>query len=76
MTAEELIHSIGELYANHIKEALDEARKSISNDSWDLGTLMRNASWSAYCEGLEQALAIISECTAAGLKQLAERKER
>ena len=74
MTAEELIHSIGELYANHIKEALDEARKSISNDSWDLGTLMRNASWSAYCEGLEQALMIVDECTAAGLKQLAERK--
>ena len=76
MTAEELIHSIGELYANCIKKALDEARESIKNDSWDLGTLMRNASWSAYCEGLEQALAIISECTAAGLKQLAERKER
>ena len=74
MTAEELIHSIGELYANRIKEVLDEARKSISNDSWDLGTLMRNASWSAYCEGLEQALAIISECTAVGLKELAERK--
>ena len=74
MTAEELIHSIGELYANRIKEALDEARKSISNDSWDLGTLMRNASWSAYCEGLEQALMIVDECTAAGLKQLAERK--
>ena len=76
MTAEELIHSIGELYANHIKEALDEARKSISNDSWDLGTLMRNASWSAYCEGLEQALMIVDECTAAGLKQLAERKAK
>ena len=76
MTAEELIHSIGELYANHIKEALDEARKSISNDSWDLGTLMRNASWSAYCEGLEMALMIVNDCTAAGLKQLTERKEQ
>ena len=74
MTAEELIHSIGELYANHIKEALDEARKSISNDSWDLGTLMRNASWSAYCEGLEQALIIVNDCTAAGLKQLAAKR--
>ena len=74
MTAEELIHSIGELYANRIKEVLDEARESIKNDSWDMGTLMRNASWSAYCEGLEQALMIIDECTAAGLKQLAERK--
>lgn len=74
MTAEEIIHSIGELYANCIKKELDEARESIKNDSWDLGTLMRNASWSAYCEGLEQALMIVDECTAAGLKQLAERK--
>lgn len=74
MTAEELIHSIGELYANRIKEALDEARKSISNDSWDLGTLMRNASWSAYCEGLEQALMIVEECTAAGLKNLTAKR--
>ena len=74
MTAEELIHSIGTLYANCIKKALDEARESISNDSWDLGTLMRNASWSAYCEGLEQALTIVDECTAAGLKQLAAKR--
>lgn len=70
-TAEELIHSIGSLYANCIKKALDEARESINNDSWDL---TRNAIWSAYCEGLEQALMIIDECTAAGVKQLAERK--
>lgn len=74
MTAEEIIHSIGELYANCIKKELDEARESIKNDSWDLGTLMRNASWSAYCEGLERALIIVNDCTAAGLKQLAERK--
>lgn len=74
MTAEELIHSIGELYANRIKEALDEARESIKNDSWDLGTLMRNASWSAYCEGLEQALVIVNDCTAAGLKRLAAKR--
>lgn len=72
MTAEELIYSIGELYANRIKEALDEARKSISNDSW--GTLMRNASWSAYCEGLELALIIVNDCTAAGLKNLAVKR--
>ena len=74
MTAEELIHSIGTLYADCIRKALEEARESISNDSWDLGTLMRNASWSAYCEGLEMALMIVNDCTAAGLKQLAERK--
>ena len=74
MTVEQLIKSIADLYADCIKKALEEARQSIKNDSWDLGTLMRNASWSAYCEGLEQALMIIDECTAAGLKQLAERK--
>ena len=74
MTVEQLIESIADLYTDCIQKALDEARQSIKNDSWDLGTLMRNASWSAYCEGLEQALAIISECTSAGLKELAERK--
>ena len=74
MTVEQLIKSIADLYTDCIQKALDEARESISNDIWDLGTLMRNASWSAYCEGLEQAPAIISECTAAGLKELAERK--
>ena len=76
MTVEELIHSIADLYTDCIQKALDEARESIKNDSWDLGTLMRNASWSAYCEGLEQALMIIDECTAAGLKQLVERKAK
>ena len=74
MTVEQLIKSIADLYTDCIQKALDEARQSIKNDAWDLGTLMRNASWSAYCEGLEQALAIISECTAAGLKELTERK--
>lgn len=74
MTVEQLIKSIADLYADCINKALEEARESIKNDSRDLGTLMRNASWSAYCEGLEQALAIISECTAAGLRQLAEQK--
>ena len=74
MTAEELIKSIADLYTDCIKAALDEAEKNISNDTWDLSTRMKNAAWSAYCEGLEQALAIVSECTAAGLKELAERK--
>ena len=76
MTVEQLIKSIADLYADCIKKALEEARQSIKNDSWDLGTLMRNASWSAYCEGLEQALMIIDECTAAGLKNLIERKAK
>ena len=74
MTVEQLIKSIADLYADCIQKALDEARESIKNDSWDLGTLMRNASWSAYCEGLEMALMIVNDCTAAGLKQLAAKR--
>ena len=74
MTAEEIIHSIGELYANCIKKELDEARKNISDDTWDLSVQMKNAAWSAYCEGLEQALIIVNDCTAAGLKQLTAKR--
>lgn len=74
MTVEQLIESIAGIYADCMKEALEEARKNIKNDSWDLSTLVKNATWSAYCEGLEQALVIVTECTAAGLKQLAEQK--
>ena len=74
MTVEQLIESIASIYADCMKEALDEARKNITNDSWDLGTLVKNATWSAYCEGLEQALMIVSECTAAGLKELAAKR--
>ena len=74
MTVEQLIKSIADLYTECIQKALDEARESISNDSWDLGTLMRNASWSAYCEGLEMALMIVNDCTAAGLKQLTAKR--
>ena len=74
MTVEQLIKSIADLYADCIKKALEEAKESIKNDSWDLGTLMRNASWSAYCEGLERALIIVNDCTAAGLKNLAAKR--
>ena len=74
MTVEQLIKSIADLYADCIKKVLEEAKESIKNDSWDLGTLMRNASWSAYCEGLEQALVIVNDCTAAALKNLAAKR--
>ena len=74
MTVEQLIESIAGIYADCLKDALDEARKNIKQDNWDRGTLVKNATWSAYCEGLEQALVIVTECTAAGLKQLAEQK--
>lgn len=74
MTVEQLIKSIADLYTECIQKALDEARESIKNDSWDLGTLVKNATWSAYCEGLEQALMIVNDCTAAGLKELAAKR--
>ena len=74
MTVEQLIESIADLYSECIQKALDEAEKNISDDTWDLSTRMKNAAWSAYCEGLEQALMIVNECTAAGLRELAERK--
>lgn len=74
MTAEQLIESIAGIYADCMKEVLEEARKNIRNDGWDLGTLVKNATWSAYCEGLEQALMIVNDCTAAGLKELAAKR--
>ena len=74
MTVEQLIESIAGIYADCMKEALEEARKNIKHDSWDLGTLVKNATWSAYCEGLEQALMIVNDCTAAGLKELAAKR--
>ncbi len=74
MTVENLIKSIADVYADCLRQALEEAKKNVKNDSWDLGTLVKNATWSAYCEGLEEALRIVDECTAAGLKELAERK--
>jgi len=72
MTAEDLIESMGGLYADCLQKALDKSRKNIVNDSWDLGTLVRNATWSAYCEGLEQAIRIVNEITEAGLGELAD----
>ena len=74
MTVEDLIKSIAGVYADCMKEAWEKARKNIKYDSWDLGTLVKNATWSAYCEGLEEALRIVDECTAAGLKELAAKR--
>lgn len=71
MTAEDLIESLGNLYMDCLQKAMDEARKNIKHDSWDLGTLVRNATWSAYCEALEQAIRIVNEVTEAGLRELA-----
>lgn len=75
MTVEDLIRAIAGVYADRMQEALEEARKNIKNDSWDLGTLVKNTTWSAYCEGLEEALRIVDECTTAGLKKLAAKRD-
>ena len=74
MTAEELIKSIADLYADCIQKALDEARESISNDSWDLGTMVSNATWSAYCEGLEAAIGMVDLVTQKSFQVLAEQR--
>jgi len=74
MTVEQLIESIAGVYADCLRQALEDARKNVKNDSWDLGTLVKNATWSAYCEGLEEALRIVDECTTAGLKELATKR--
>ena len=71
MTVEQLIESIAGVYTDCLHQALEEARKNVKNDSWDLGTLVKNATWSAYCEALGQAIRIVNECTEAGLRELA-----
>lgn len=75
MTVEQLIESIAGIYTDRIKDALEEARKNIKHDSWDLGTLVKNTTWSAYCDGLEEALRIVDECTTVGLKELAAKRD-
>ncbi len=75
MTVEQLVETIAGIYTDRMQEALDKARKNIKNGSWDLGTLVKNATWSAYCDGLEEALRIVDECTTAGLKELAAKRD-
>ena len=74
MTVEQLIKSIADLYTDCIKAALEEARKNIANDSMDLGTMVSNATWSAYCEGLEAAIGMVDLVTQKSFKVLAEQR--
>lgn len=74
MPAERLIKSIADIYTECLTAALDEARKNIASDSMDLGTMVSNATWSAYCEGLETAIGMVELVTKKSFHVLAERR--
>lgn len=74
MTAEHLIKSIADIYSDCLNLALEEARKNITSDSMDLGTMVSNATWSAYCEGLEAAIGMVDLVTQKSFQVLAEQR--
>ena len=74
MSAEHLIKSIADIYADCLNLALEEARKNIASDSMDLGTMVSNATWSAYCEGLEAAISMVDMVTQKIFQVLAEQR--
>ena len=74
MSPEHLIKSIAGIYTECLNLALEEARKSIASDSMDLGTMVSNATWSAYCEGLEAAIGMVDLVTQKSFKVLAEQR--
>ena len=71
MCAENLIKSIADIYTDCLTLALEEARKNIASDSMDLGTMVSNATWSAYCEGLEAAIGMVDLVTQKSFQVLA-----
>lgn len=73
-TAEELIKSIADIYTECLTLALEEARKNIAIDSMDLGTMVSNAAWSAYCEGLEAAIGMVDLVTQKSFQVLAAQR--
>ena len=74
MTAEHLIKSIADIYTDCLNLALEEARKNIASDSMDLGTMVSNATWSAYCEGLEAAIGMVDLVTKKSFQVLAAQR--
>ena len=74
MTAEHLIKSIADIYTDCLTLALEEARKNIASDSMDLGTMVSNATWSAYCEGLEAAIGMVDLVTKKSFQILAAQR--
>ena len=63
MNPETIIKTISDLYLDAMKIGLEDARKKIKNDSDDLGSLVENSVWMAYCEGIETAIEIIERVT-------------
>lgn len=74
MTAKHLIKSIADIYTDCLNLALEEARKNIASDSMDLGTMVSNATWSAYCEGLEAAIGMVDLVTQKSFQVLAAQR--
>ena len=74
MSAEHLIKSTADIYTECLNLVLEEARKNIVIDSMDLGTMVSNATWSAYCEGLETAISMIDLVTKKSFQVLAEQR--
>ena len=74
MSAEHLIKSIADIYTECLTLALEEARKNIVSSSMDLGTMVSNATWSAYCEGLETAIGMVDMVTRKSFQVLAEQR--
>ena len=74
MPAEHLIKSIADIYTSCLTLALEEARKNIASGSMDLGTMVSNATWSAYCEGLEAAIGMVDLVTKKSFQVLAEQR--
>ena len=74
MSAEHLIKSIAGIYTDCLNLALEEARKNIASNSMDLETMVSNATWSAYCEGLEAAIGMVDLVTQKSFQVLAEQR--
>ena len=74
MSAEHLIKLIADIYTDCLTLALEEARKNIASDSMGLRTMLSNATWSAYCEGLETAIGIVDLATQKSFQALAEQR--
>ena len=74
MNPETIIKTISDLYIDAMKVGLEDARKKIKNDSDDLGSLVENSVWMAYCEGMETAIEIIERVTKKTYVGLAKEK--
>lgn len=74
MRAEHLIKLIADIYTDCLNLALEEARKNIASDSMDLGTMVSNATWLAYCEGMEAAIGMVDLVTQKSFRVLAEQR--